>query len=546
MPWSSIISSGDVVAIHAALVPTANGDGEILLLGGDNHYRDGAVANQFDHTRRFNCRNTASALIYVESPSFDLFCSGHAQLPEGEVLPEGGVLFAGGTADFPKYAHGIHKDIHFDGHRHAVIYDPSAGTFVVTSDMNARLGRKGAGGGRWYPTVCTLGNGNLFIAQGHPSGSDSRHGNDTPEIFDNDVQTWTLLPKFGIISGNPILYPRLHLLPSGLIFISSAIDGYNQNISIDPSSSVTHSVSSLPDPAYHGFDCPSVLLPLVPADQYRARVLLCGGIYTQMIDLGDSNPAWSAVTRNGSAAAFNRSHACATLLPTGDVLITGGTSVNDQVGVLLPEIYRTPIDHNTHSYVGGVGFSETINEPATIIRNYHSTALLMPDGRVWTAGGNSLYQPDYPATATQKSIEIFDPPYPTGPRPSIVQCPSFVAYNHKFEISTPQANNISGISLLRCGSSTHAFNPDQRMIVLGFSKVNANTLESNAPPNCNVAPPGSYMLFLIDNQGRPCSYAKFVRVGPRMIKKPVRTFWPKKIYKIILDMFNLLTERKRA
>ena len=85
MPWSTIISSDTVVAIHAALVPTANGDGEILLLGGDNHYHGGAVANQFDNTRRFNCRNPTSALIYVQSPSFDLFCSGHAQLPEGGV-----------------------------------------------------------------------------------------------------------------------------------------------------------------------------------------------------------------------------------------------------------------------------------------------------------------------------------------------------------------------------------------------------------------------------------------------------------------------------
>jgi Galactose oxidase-like, Early set domain len=486
-----------------------------------------------------------SALIYVQSPSFDLFCAGHAQLPDG------GILFAGGTDEFPAEAHTIHQGIHFEGHRHAVIYDPSAETFVVTSDMNAETVSAIAGGGRWYPTLCTLGNGALFVAEGHPSGSDSRHGNNTPETFDNDSQSWTLLPSFRSLSQAPILYPRLHLLPSGLIFISSRIPVIpvdTQNISINPYSSATNNVSSLPDPAYHGFDCPSVLLPLVPADQYRARILLCGGIHTQMIDLGASNPAWSTVTRNGSAAASNRSHACATLLPTGDVLITGGTSVNDQQGVLLPEIYRTPIDHNTYSYVGGVGFSETINEPAAIIRNYHSTALLMPDGRVWTAGGNAPSQPDYPATATQKSIEIFDPPYPTGPRPSIVQCPSFVAYNHKFEISTLQANDISGISLLRCGSSTHAFNPDQRMIVLGFSKVNVNTLESNAPPNGNVAPPGSYMLFLIDNQGRPCSYAKFVRVGrPRMIKKPDRTFWPKKIFKIILDMFNLqLTERKRA
>ena len=112
MPWSSVISSGDVVAIHAALVPTANGDGEIILFGGDNHDLAAARADQIDHSARFNCRHPTQSLIRVLSPNFDLFCCGHAFLGDGRLL------IAGGTDEFPPDAGGIHHERHFDGHRH--------------------------------------------------------------------------------------------------------------------------------------------------------------------------------------------------------------------------------------------------------------------------------------------------------------------------------------------------------------------------------------------------------------------------------------------
>ncbi len=76
MPWSPTSSSGNVVAIHAALVPTANGDGEIILFGGDNHDLAASRAHDFDHAARFNCRHPGAALIVVHLPDFDLFWRG--------------------------------------------------------------------------------------------------------------------------------------------------------------------------------------------------------------------------------------------------------------------------------------------------------------------------------------------------------------------------------------------------------------------------------------------------------------------------------------
>ena len=121
-----------------------------------------------------------------------------------------------------------------------------------------------------------------------------------------------------------------------------------------------------------------------------------------------------------------RVHSSATLLPTGQVVLTGGvTRENDQVSNgNNPEIYHTPIDLVNKAYLpDNVGHWEILQDPATVTRNYHSTALLMPDGRVWTAGGNGPNQPGGPPGAEQKLIEIWQPPYPPGPRPVITSCP---------------------------------------------------------------------------------------------------------------------------
>jgi hypothetical protein len=253
--------------------------------------------------------------------------------------------------------------------------------------------------------------------------------------------SWVTAPAVGG-TGAPIVYPRLHALGDGTVFVSSKISGHTRNITYDPWSGAVREVCNFPDGDYLDFACPSVLLPLVPADGYRERVLLCGGTRSQFLDLRAGNPAWANVQRTGTAAGRPRFKSSATLLPTGDVLLTGGTVTADaaaQDGVMEPEQYNTPLDRANGAYIAGVGGWETINEPATVVRGYHSTALLMPDGRVWTAGSNSPTQPDTPPGDAQKKIEIYDPPYPAGPRPTIDAAPGFVGYGDVFTISTPQA-----------------------------------------------------------------------------------------------------------
>jgi hypothetical protein len=235
-----------------------------------------------------------------------------------------------------------------------------------------------------------------------------------------------------------------------------------------------------------------------------------GAVWSTLWEANGGWRPWFSISTENRA----RTHACATLLPTGDVLLTGGAAPdNDQIGIMEPEFYNTPLDRRQGRYLAGTGTWHTIADPATVLRNYHSTALLMPDGRVWTAGGNSPNQPGQPPTPLQKQIEIYEPPYPPGPRPRITTCPSSTRYDSQFTVGVPNAAAIRCMVLMRCGSSTHAFDGDQRAVLLRFQTTGANTLVATAPPSGAVAPPGPYMLFVVDDVGRPCEYAKFITVG---------------------------------
>jgi hypothetical protein len=185
----------------------------------------------------------------------------------------------------------------------------------------------------------------------------------------------------------------------------------------------------------------------------------------------------------------------ATLLPDGRVLVTGGSrgteSANDQSTdpAFAAEVY----DPATNQWQTWASF--------TRFRGYHSTALLLPDGRILSAGG------DYGGP----SAEVFSPPYLNGGRPTITAAPASAAYGQTFSVSTPQASGISKVTIISLSSVTHAFNQNQRINKLNFTK-GSGVLNVTAPPNSNVCPPGYYMLFVLDAAGAP-SVAKMIRIG---------------------------------
>ncbi len=195
--------------------------------------------------------------------------------------------------------------------------------------------------------------------------------------------------------------------------------------------------------------------------------------------------------------AFPRSFHNLTVLPDGQVLATGGGVTTD------------PADFSKAVYEAElwspVTRTWTTLSRGQIPRLYHSTALLMPDATVLVAGGGRQNGRSQPDPADQPNAEIFSPPYLfKGPRPVITSAPTLVRYNTAFSVSSPDATRIASVSLIALSSVTHAFNENQRFVPLTFT-AGAGSLTVQGPINGNTAPPGPYMLFLVDTNGVPRS-----------------------------------------
>jgi hypothetical protein len=245
---------------------------------------------------------------------------------------------------------------------------------------------------------------------------------------------------------------------------------------------------------------------------------------TQTIDIGSGQaPPWVPYAASGTTrpALLTRTHGNLTLLPTGDVLASGGVRTDaDVVGsaVRTPQIWSVARGRWSNPTAGS---TEALAQDPWI-RNYHSTAVLLPDARVLTAGGESP-SPD----SAQTSASVFEPPYlfrangAYATRPGIASAPAFVAYGGDFTLRLADPSRtatIRAISLMRPSASTHGFDQGQRYVPLGFVVASAPArLLVRSPADANLAPPGDYLLFVVDSLAADApavpSVARWVRVG---------------------------------
>ncbi len=442
---------------------------------------------------------------------------------------------------------------------------------LMNRDPAQQRNNQPMGGGRWYPTLVTLASGEVLAICGHPLISnftgnlqdfDIRHNNTKPEIF-NRNGTWTLIDRaLGADQAHDYApyYPRLHVVPhTGEVFVVQPLysaqvvaqDPSNPNCvtpppsqdlcsdnpvdtkppySVDvmdkslfydvPSQLVTRSFPGPQnfDPLYldrffTSQETTSVLLPLLHEEDYHPRVLIAGAVAPLIADLspqGSTPLQWTntaprrlidPVTQNPPTRNFANS----TLLPTGDVVVSGGVTkvpYKEADGVRTAEVY--------HPAGGGHADSWEVSALSGETRGYHSVALLMADGRVWTAGSEWNY------TGTPNlAIELFEPDYyRVASRVAITASPGIVLYGQSFTVQfQPTSSNtaIARVVFMRLGSATHAWDGDQRYVSVPFTQ-SGTTLTITAPPDATVAPPGFYMLWLIDANNLPCQSASFVRI----------------------------------
>jgi hypothetical protein len=467
--WATLSNTMPINPVHVALL----NNGRLLVVAGSGNCQPSRAGCPSGPP--FGPSNGSGALLLDPvtgqtisqfSVSWDMFCNGMVLLEDGRPL------IAGGTIQYDP----------FYGQSQVATFDPLANTFSNVQNMAH---------GRWYPTLVTLGDGRVMTFSGL---SETGSTNSAVEFYSAD-SGWS---SEYIAPWNPDLYPRLHLLPNGKVFYSGA---QTTSKLFDPSTNTWN--TSVAGTNYSGTRTygTSVLLPLKPGNNYDPKVIIMGGgnpatYTTEIIDMGASTPAW----QYGPNMSQARIEMNAVILPNGKVLAVGG-SVNDEdtsTASLNADLYD-PLS-NTFSSAGANAYP----------RLYHSVALLLPNATVWLAGGN-------PSRGTYvQQMEIYKPGYlfnsdgTSATRPSITGAPGAVGYGDTFTVTTPDAANISSVILIRDGSVTHAFGMDQREVALPFT-AGSGALTVTSPPNGNVAPPGYYMLFLLNQAGVP-SVASFVQV----------------------------------
>ncbi|MDP8968537.1 MAG: Ig-like domain-containing protein [Actinomycetota bacterium] len=455
--WSAPVD-WPVVGVHVALLP----NGKVLAYDSIGDQATEAYAVH-DHTRAtvWDPATGAHTDVRVDT-GFNVFCSGLAHLLDGSVFLAGG-----------------NKDAHLSGIRQTHIFNHQTNAWSLGADMAYE---------RWYPTVTGLGNGEMLITDGGP---------DIPEVRQRDGSLRTL----STASRNLPMYPWIDVAPDGRAFYSGpdqtmralnpdgtgAWQDYTQRDSIDRD--------------YGGHAMYGV-----------GKILVAGGGSSvkdaRVIDLNGASPTVSQT----APMAFGRRQNNLTLLADGTALATGGNSsgaslVDMDNGVYAAELWNP-----------ATGQWKTL-AAQQVTRQYHSTALLLPDGRVLSSGGGICGTCDQVGYLA-KNAELFTPPYlydkdgsgTLAPRPSVTSAPATIDYGTQFAIGTPDAAQISKVGLVRLGGVTHSVDMDQRYVPLSFT-AGSGTLTATAPANQNIAPPGPYMLFVVNADGVP-SVARMVTVPP--------------------------------
>jgi YVTN family beta-propeller protein len=478
--WGPVIQWPHI-AISAANLP----DGRILSWSSTetNAFPSGPT---FTHASVFD--PIAETFINADSNFHDMFCAGISTLEDGTILASGGNPSDRRTSSF----------------------DPDTLVWSPRAQMIDR---------RWYATNVTLPDNRVFASFGKDAGNRS-------EVYDPATNVWTATPNANMQT----LVDEQNAIQSAPNPTGAFNHEWWSHLTVAPQGDL---MMAGPTQTYHRFDpiggAPNVVLGQMIGDTPRmygnavnygaGKMLLIGGgdrradppttvnnVY--LIDLNGPSP----VLTSGAPMNYPRALSNSVALPNGEVLVIGGNTVakifNDQGSVLPAEIYDPGAD------------TWTVVDSISIPRNYHSTALLLKDGRVLSAGGGACGN----CSANHLDGQIFSPPYlfesddSPAIRPSLSLAPETVvqAGNDLVVTASP---DTTAFSIVRLSATTHHLNTDQRFLPLSSFDNGDGTFTVSFPANPNILIVGNYWLFALDADGTP-SVGETIQVTRAFVPEP--------------------------
>jgi hypothetical protein len=446
--WGPVVDWANVVPLHISLLPS----GKVIAWGRNENDNTMGMPRVWDPA---NGSPTNLPAIHVDTM---LFCAGHTLMPDGRLMVSGG-----------------HK---------ADDRGIKVTNFFSADGAWAGPGTPSMAYGRWYPTTTVLGDGRVLTM----GGRDENGATVTiPELWNGTG--WIELPGAGTV--HIPYYPRNFVAPDGRIFYAGE-QVMSRWFSVSGSGSWSNGPSHIWQ-FNRDYGTAAMYEP--------GKILVAGGggntawvsqapgqpmsptptATAEKIDLLATSPTWQSA---GSMSAPRR-HLNATILPDGQVLITGGSRGGKFVDASAANAVRAAEVWNP------VTGQWTTLASASKVRVYHSVSLLMPDGKVLHgASGYALDSNTGQEIPAERNHEMFSPPYLfKGTRPTITSAPSSVGYGETITIATPNAAQITEVRWIRLGSVTHAIDMSQRANKLAFTKT-ATGVEVTAPANGNLAPPG--------------------------------------------------------
>ncbi len=461
--WSLPKSNGTpVVGIHTALLKT----GKVLIWSPYTVTNpDGTTEIQ---TMAALWNPTTNTSKRVDPPNDgNLFCGA------GTILGDGTLVAVGGLNSYSGYGTS-------NGIPVVLLFNPNTETWSAAPNMNK---------GRWYPTITETMNGGAVVVGGRDGANKPNQDIETigaaapnaPQL----VGTYNLDWRQGI-------YPNQFLLPNGQIFTFAG----DRSDFMDPSN---WRINKGPVPLAPQFNYPNaVVLPLKVGSPIE--MVVYGGKTTfqgttiataSRLNLTASTPKFTAITSMPEARANMNS----VQLPDGKILVVGG---NGQ-GNFNVAYYQTLLFDPANN-------SWTPLASQTRRRAYHSTALLLPDGRVLSAGDNGG------TPGGGNTFEIYSPSYLfKGPRPVINYAPTSAVWGNNVVVGT--TTPVTKLVLIAPSSTTHATDMHGRVVELQISaSAGGGTANVAGIPSDGSVPPGPYMLFAVDANGIP-SIATWIQIN---------------------------------